>query len=117
MAKIQLLFAINKVHESLFDICDQSTAKSPKLFQLIGGDGGVAHATTIYNNMIYDSNLDSAVTPNNANLEYCVDASYTSVMWGYEIFPIHAQGLSKSKKQSKKRRVKKVKEKKRFKTF
>jgi hypothetical protein len=70
---------------------------------LIGGDGGVAHAITIYNNMIYDSNLDSAVTLNKANLEYCVDATYTCVMWGYESIPIHAQGLSKSTK----RRVKK----------
>jgi hypothetical protein len=78
----------------------------PKLLQLKGGDGGVAHAITIHNEMIFDSNLDFAVKLNLRNIEYCVDAAYDGIFAGYEILRKKKRKHLMKKKRIKKRMAK-----------
>jgi hypothetical protein len=89
-----------------FDIWNNDTKNIPKLLQLKGGDGGVAHAITIHNEMIFDSNLDFAVKLNLRNIEYCVDAAYDGIFAGYEILWKKRRKHSLKKKRRQKRMAK-----------
>jgi hypothetical protein len=57
------------------------------LLQIRGANGFVAHTVTVCNGMIFYSNLKFAVPLNRFNIEYCVNAAYIGIFWGYHIAP------------------------------
>jgi hypothetical protein len=104
-------WVIQRLNPRVFDIWNQNDRERqrPMLFTPIGHDGFVGHAITIYDGMIFDSNLKYAVELNDLNLEFCIDAVYEGVLYGYEF-------IRKSTKKKNKRRQLKRKQQKRLKT-
>jgi hypothetical protein len=95
-------FQIRKMDVKTFDIYKDTTPNNPKLLRICGSDGSCSHAITIHNSLIYDSNLEHAVVINKANLEYCADAVFDGVIFGYEFVWIEKKKtVSKSKKRRK----------------
>ena len=74
---------IHKPLPSDYDIWKDRKPQQPKLIQIHGSDGAVNHAVTIWNNLIFDSNLDHAVPLNRKNLEDCCDAVYQGILLGF----------------------------------
>jgi hypothetical protein len=81
---IRSTFQCKKLTCLSFDIFNDKTPENPKLIRLFGSDGSCSHAITIHNFRIYDSNLDYAVDLNKENLDYCNDAVYEGILFGYE---------------------------------
>ena len=96
-------YEVRKLIPTDFDIfCTDSTFKStPKLLQLLGSDGGCAHAVTIYNGLLFDSNLKFAVDLTREYLEFSIDANYIGILHGYDFKP-HSFEMRLKKKRKKK---------------
>jgi hypothetical protein len=88
---------VRKIKVSEFKIWNDDNIMIPKLLHILGSDGGVGHALTIYNGLIFDSNLEYAVDLTVLNLEFCIGAVYEGIVFGYKFLPKEKQ-LTKSKK-------------------
>jgi hypothetical protein len=72
----------------------------------LASDGNVGHAISVYQGMIFDSNLKYAVDLNILNLEYCCGAAYVGIVYGYECIPIiHTKNRRPKKKHKKNQEV------------
>jgi hypothetical protein len=89
-----------------FDVL-KAEKSNPMLLQLCGSDGGVGHAVTVYQGMIFDSNLKFAVDLNLDNLNFCCDAVYEGIMFGYQCIPIVRNDKPKSKNRRPKKKIEK----------
>jgi hypothetical protein len=96
---------IQKIKNSEFDIWNDDEVLVPKLLQILGSDGGVGHALTIYNGLIFDSNLEYAVDLTRLNLEFCIDAVYEGIVFGYKFLQKKKQTKSKKRRDKKRDRV------------
>jgi hypothetical protein len=63
---------------------DENEKQKIKLVQVLGEDGWAGHALTLFNGLIFDSNLKYAVELNVLNLEFCIEARYLGILYGYE---------------------------------
>jgi hypothetical protein len=97
---------VRKIKVSEFKIWNDDNIMIPKLLHILGSDGGVGHALTIYNGLIFDSNLEYAVDLTVLNLEFCNGAVYEGIVFGYKFLPKEKQ-LTKSKKARTKQRDRK----------
>ncbi|NJO64331.1 MAG: hypothetical protein HC836_41045 [Richelia sp. RM2_1_2] len=79
-------FKVTQIKLSSFDIYENKD-KHIYLIQPLCSDGGISHAITIHNGLIYDSNLKYAVELNKDNLEYCIDSCYIGIHIGYALAP------------------------------
>jgi hypothetical protein len=88
---------VQKLKCKTFDIwdLDEKRKKYPKLIQVLGNDGWAGHAITIYDGLIFDSNLKYSVELNRINLEFCIDAVYEGILHGYECVPRDHQDNNK----------------------
>jgi hypothetical protein len=93
---------VQKIKVSEFDIWNDENRMNPKLLQILGSDGGVGHALTVYNGMIFDSNLEFAVDLTVLNLEFCIGAVYEGIVYGY-MFLQRIEPTSSKKKRMKQR--------------
>jgi hypothetical protein len=95
------------LNPQLFDIwnIEPERRKHPMLLQVLGSDGGVGHAVTIYDGLIFDSNLKYGVELNEENLQFCLDAVYMSILFGFVLTP-QQKHVSKSLKRRRNKRKK-----------
>jgi hypothetical protein len=106
LSQITTNFQMRKMEEKTFDIFNDATPNNPKLIKLQGSDGSCSHALCIHNGKIYDSNLDYAVDLNKENLDFCCDAVFQMVFFGYEFCwrEKNERKLSGHKKRRKKKK-------------
>jgi hypothetical protein len=99
-----------KINPTTFDIWNQNETEKlrPKLLIPVGHDGGTGHAFSIYNGMIFDSNLKYAVDLNSLNLEFCIRSIYEGVVLGYEMLPKEEQSKARKRRRLKRRGLKKI---------
>jgi hypothetical protein len=71
-------WTMKKLKSQNFNIWDDDEIQQQKikLVQVLGEDGWSGHALTIFNGLIFDSNLKYAVELNVLNLEFCIEARY-----------------------------------------
>jgi hypothetical protein len=102
---------IKKVDPGSFDIWNLNGSEKlrPHLLIPFGNDGGTGHAFTIYNGMIFDSNLKYAVELSELNLEFCIQTVYEGVVYGYELIPTGKSFINPriKKRHRRKRQLKK----------
>ena len=103
------IWRLNKLVPVEFNVFEANRS-NPMLLQLCGSDGSVGHAITVYQGMIFDSNLRYAVDLNDRNLEFCCDAVYEGIMFGYEFTPIIRDDKPRTKYRCPKKKHKKIKE-------
>jgi hypothetical protein len=96
---------VQKIKNTEFDIWNDDEVLVPKLLQILGSDGGVGHALTIYNGLIFDSNLEYAVDLTRLNLEFCIDAVYEGIVFGYKFLQKKKQTKSKKRRGKQRDRV------------
>jgi hypothetical protein len=101
---------VQKIKVSEFDIWNDENRMNPKLLQILGSDGGVGHALTVYNGMIFDSNLEFAVDLTVLNLEFCIGAVYDGIVNGYMFLQRIEPTSSKKKIMKQRERTRQQKE-------
>jgi hypothetical protein len=98
-----------KLDADNFDLWNDAFIEHPKLLQPIGSDGGVGHAVTVMNRLIFDSNLKHALPLNVQNLEFCIGAVYLGILSGYELVPVPERDPSATKRKKQIDRKRKTK--------
>ena len=98
-------FMVVKLKANLFDLfsTDLDTRKYPKVLQLLGSNGGMQHAITVYDGLIFDSNLQRAVELTVDHLEFCIDAKYIGILHGYQLVPRNKVYCARKKMKKKQR--------------
>jgi hypothetical protein len=79
-------YKIEKLNPDTFDVYSSESKSVVHLIQLVGSDGGIGHAVTIFNGKIFDSNLEYAVALEKKNLDYCIGAVYVGIGLGYGFY-------------------------------
>jgi hypothetical protein len=101
-------FEITKIEVKSFDIWKLSHDDNTiLLLQLLGADGFIAHAITVFNGMIFDSNLNFAVPLTRLNIEYCVNGVYIGIFFVTKLFYVNPRKLCRKCKSSDERDLKK----------
>jgi hypothetical protein len=103
-SRFRLEWQLKKLNPQEFDVFIANKS-NPMLLRLCCSDGSVGHAITVYQGMIFDSNLKYAVDLNKQNLEYCGDAGYLGISFGYECIPIIRNNTPRSKSRVRKKKV------------